>query len=68
MKLLLCEAGGTMEGKEKLRKLNTLDCPFCPPVARLNAEMESEESNGLNIKPKNPNPSALNVISTSLAV
>lgn len=54
MKLLLCEAGGTMEGKEKLRKLNELGFLFCSPVARLNAEMEFEESNDPNIKPKHP--------------
>lgn len=45
-----------MEEKEKLRKLNEFDFPFCSPIARLSAEMESEESNDPNIKPKNLNP------------
>lgn len=45
-----------MEGKEKLRTFNGLDFPFCSPVARLNAEVESEESNDPNIKPKNSSP------------
>ena len=42
--------------------------PFCSPVARLNAGMESEESNDPNIKPKNSNPNPWNAISISLAL
>lgn len=59
---------GQWRERRKWKKLNALDCPFCFPVARLNTEMESEESNDPNIKPKNPNPNPWNATSVSPAV